>query len=626
MGRHHRQFVLVFAAAAVVFGVGLLAPRLVRAQLGSAGAPSAIAKSATDPYQLPPEEPTADHTQFEILKQEFKSGPEVTAACLTCHTEASKQIMQTSHWTWICPRAKAELAEKQGRVVGKGEHVINNFCIALASNEPRCTSCHAGYGWKDKGFDFNDETLVDCLVCHAQKLPAAVVAGTDKPREYKKFPTDAGHPVYAPKEWPKGSGKMWQPPDLSLFAQYVGKPTRDNCGTCHFFGGGGEGVKHGDMDVTLSMPTAEIDVHMNVDGVVDGGFRCTQCHTTRNHRVSGRCFTIPAVDDRHYVIRGSEHPLIACESCHTPTPHKGEHANKLNDHTDKVSCQACHVPWIAPVKPTKMWWNWEDAGQLDDKGAPKVVKDVIFPEGVDPSTLTEEQKAAYTKEDVYNGQKGSFIWARKATPEYYWFNGDVSHTFIGDVLDLSTPAKDIPGVRTTNGKYDHIDMDQPIVRINVLHGDYNDSMARIWPAKIHRGRQPFDPNTKMLVVPMLFPNGPNASQAYWKAYDWQKAIVAGMAYINQPYSGEYAWIQTEMAWPLKHMVAPKENALTCVECHNPQGRLAALTGFYMPGRDRSPLVDWLGFGLIAGAIALAFAHGAGRVVMNARNGNGNGKH
>lgn len=229
----------------------------------------------------PMTESTADHSTFEVLQQDFQSGPEVTAACLTCHTEASKQLMQTSHWTWICPRAEEELAEKQGRVVGKGEHVINNFCIAVGSNEPRCTSCHAGYGWKDKEFDFNNEHLVDCLVCH------------DSTKTYKKFPTAAGHPVYEKdfpdgREWPKGSGKFWEPVDLGEVARSVGQPSRHNCGQCHFFGGGGEGVKHGDMDVTLAMPSRSLDVHMHAEGV---DFKCTACHTTDSHKISGRCFT-----------------------------------------------------------------------------------------------------------------------------------------------------------------------------------------------------------------------------------------------------------------------------------------------------------------------------------------------
>lgn len=32
---------------------------------------------------------TADHTQLEALKGPFKTGPEVTKACLSCHNEAA---------------------------------------------------------------------------------------------------------------------------------------------------------------------------------------------------------------------------------------------------------------------------------------------------------------------------------------------------------------------------------------------------------------------------------------------------------------------------------------------------------------------------------------------------------
>jgi len=62
---------------------------------------------------------TADHTKFEVLDQDFKTGPDVTRACLTCHTEASLQLHETYHWTW----------ESKGGVqkgVGK-KNVINNF-------------------------------------------------------------------------------------------------------------------------------------------------------------------------------------------------------------------------------------------------------------------------------------------------------------------------------------------------------------------------------------------------------------------------------------------------------------------------------------------------------------------
>jgi octaheme c-type cytochrome (tetrathionate reductase family) len=568
-----------------------------------------------DPAELivtVPNLPTADHSQFEILKQDFQSGPEVTAACLTCHTEAAHQLMQTSHWTWICPRAKQELEDEQHIAVGKAEHVINNFCIALPSNEPRCTSCHAGYGWEDKTFDFGDETRVDCLICHDQ-------TGT-----YKKFPTSAGHPVYEStpmekREWPKGSGKHWEPVDLAAVARSVGTPTRSNCGSCHFYGGGGEGVKHGDMDVTLAEPHRSLDVHMAVDGA---NFNCQTCHTTASHKIAGRCFSTPAFDEREFVMRGTGGNMLACESCHTPRPHptanphkkNGETIHlswsdiarnkKLNDHTDKVACETCHVPKMAPEKATKMWWDWSKAGEKTEDGKPVTRK-------------TELQTASGTETvPTYLTKKGEFIWAANVNPEYIWFNGRMNHTFMGDKIDDQTPAKDL--CEHSHGANDLIDENEPVVFINRLDTGYADPLARIKPVKIHRGIQPYDPVNKTLVIPKLFPGkGPDKGEAYWKIYDWGRSIEAGMAYAGLEYSGEFDWIQTEMIWPLSHMVKPADEAVTCGECHtrSEEGRLAEVHGFYMPGRDHSPLLDWLGILLIVGALGVSLLHGSARLVF-----------
>jgi len=526
-----------------------------------------------------PAKPTADHTMFEALKQDFPDGPAVTAACLTCHTEASRQIMKTAHWTWICPRAKKKLEEEHHIAIGKAEHIINNFCVALPSNEPRCTSCHAGYGWKDKTFDFSDETLVDCLVCH------------DQTGQYKKFPTGAGHPVYKKdfpdgREWPKGSGKKWPPLDLSHIAQHVGPPTRTNCGTCHFFGGGGEGVKHGDMDVKLANPHRSLDVHMAADGM---NFTCTQCHTTKEHFIAGRCFEVPAYEDRQFALRGVETNLLACEACHTTDPHPNY--PKMNDHADKVSCQACHIPTMAREKATKTWWDWSKAG--DKKRKPQPVFD--------------------TGEKDYDVKKGEFIWVRNVVPEYVWYNGAIKHTFMGDKIDDHTAHGDV--CAQAHGDYDIMDPAKPAVLINRVQTGYDDPKARIWPAKIMRGIQPYDPVNKTLVIPKLFPSGPDAAEAYWKSYDWDRSIKAGMAYADLPYSGEYDWIQTEMIWPLKHTVAPMDAALACSECHQPDARLATLTGFYMPGRDSNAIVDTIGIALIIAAIALSLLHGLARIVF-----------
>ena len=147
---------------------------------------------------------TADHSKFEALQGPFEKAEDVTAACLKCHTEAGEQIRGTTHWTWLYEH------EETGQTLGKSK-VINSFCGMTVTNEPRCTSCHVGYGWKDMNQPPPQaENAVDCLVCH------------DTTGDYWKFPTLAGYPTSIPREWPKGSGKMVMPPDLEHIAQNVG--------------------------------------------------------------------------------------------------------------------------------------------------------------------------------------------------------------------------------------------------------------------------------------------------------------------------------------------------------------------------------------------------------------------
>lgn len=64
---------------------------------------------------------TADHAKHEILKQDFKSGPEVTKACLSCHTDAALQFHKTIHWTWKDPTSPED------NKLGKGGLSVNNF-------------------------------------------------------------------------------------------------------------------------------------------------------------------------------------------------------------------------------------------------------------------------------------------------------------------------------------------------------------------------------------------------------------------------------------------------------------------------------------------------------------------
>jgi len=463
---------------------------------------------------------TADHSKFKELQKKFGSGPEVTRVCLTCHTEASSQVHKSKHWTW------EYLNPTSGQRLGK-KNVINNFCTAVPSNYEFCTACHAGYGWKDQNFDFSSQENVDCLVCHES-------TGT-----YRKLPGLAGHPPYKDMEFPAKSGKIVKAPDLAAVAQSVGKPGRNNCGACHFYGGGGDAVKHGDLDSSLAMPTRYLDVHMDKDGL---NFACSDCHKTTGHEVSGSRYAPTASDDKpgsHMRGKVEKNPAT-CQACHGTTPHK---VAKLNSHTDKIACQTCHIPEYARGnKPTKMWWDWSTAGKMDENGKPFKLKDS-------------------GGHDSYDSKKGNFRYESNVIPEYVWFNGNVNYTLRETKLD---PSK--------------------VVKINSFEGSTDDGKSKIWPLKVFRGKQPYDVGTNQLVV---FHTYGNDDSAYWSNFDWDKALNFGMKAIGAEYSGKYGFVQTEMSWPITHMVAPKGDALSCAQCHAPSvgvGRLDNVPGLYMPGR------------------------------------------
>jgi octaheme c-type cytochrome (tetrathionate reductase family) len=616
------------------------------------------------------------------IPSHFNSGPEVTQACLKCHTEAAKQVMKTAHWTWVCPRALEKAAKARGdeSILGKnspnaGDHIVNNFCIALPSNEPRCTSCHAGYGWKDKSFDFEDETLVDCLVCH------------DTTGKYKKFPTMAGLPIVqneegnAPSKMFAGK-KEFKPIDLAHIARNVGKPTRANCGTCHFFGGGGEGVKHGDMDTMLMNPDRNLDVHMAVDGA---NYDCQTCHTTHGHFVAGRCFEEPAVAVPSRIRHGVNENYLACESCHGHQPHptvamdkvdgvvrhysraQRRRHERLNEHCEKIACQTCHIPTMARQKATKTWWDWSQAGDGKRTGETCDIQVQAHTEGA----LAEGTRPE--KVSTYNKKKGKFIWAGNAVPEYVWFNGAMKHLKLGTPITEEWRAQAGEDLRYRKTDLTRSDLHMfdakdpgPVVLINRCDfGNYenpwDDPRAKIWPAKIMRGKQPWDDRGEgRLVVPKLFPGKPGEAkywdQAFWppgsfankesgpaklakfkkknpeyadytpkQHFNWKNAISAGMNYAfgeENTYElpeGDIPFTQTEMIWVLKHTVAPKEAALKCSACHAPEGgRLAALSPS-LPryvGTGQRKVLDLVGIAMVGLSILAALAHGLMRVISS----------
>jgi octaheme c-type cytochrome (tetrathionate reductase family) len=275
-----------------------------------------------------------DHSKFEILQQDFKTGPEVTEACLSCHNGRGKEFMKTQHWKWL----KTDSIPGRGTFELGKKNLLNNFCIGVNSNEKLCSKCHAGYGYGDKNFDFNNQNNIDCLICH------------DGTKTYKKSKPGKGPG--------SGSGYPAAGVNLSFVAQHVNLPKRNNCGSCHFTGGGGNNVKHGDLEIgLLSAHTGlhgDVDVHMGM-GKDGKNMQCIDCHKTHQHQISGQL----------YSVSSSNSNRATCEECHTSKPHKSK---LLNDHFKTIACQTCHITGYAKLHETKIIWDWSTAAMHDKNG------------------------------------------------------------------------------------------------------------------------------------------------------------------------------------------------------------------------------------------------------------------
>ena len=301
--------------------------------------------------------PHLNHSAY--FKDSILTPQEVTRKCLECHPESGKQVMKTAHWTWISGDV-----ERNGKNIPLGKkNQVNNFCISVVGNWGSCVTCHAGYGWGDANYDFNKEENIDCLVCH------------DGSGTYSK--TKLGMPN--------------KNVDLRLVAGSVHRPTRENCGICHFSGGGGMGVKHGDLDESLLNANKELDFHM---GKLN--FQCVDCHTTHDHVISGKVNTT--------YTEKTNASRFNCDKCHTEAPHKDP---RLNKHTERVACQTCHIPEFARKLPTKMIWDWSKAGDSTRVDSPH----------------------------EYLKIKGEFVYEEGVVPTYTWFNGKMDRYIIGDKLD-----------------------------------------------------------------------------------------------------------------------------------------------------------------------------------------------
>ena len=279
---------------------------------------------------------------------------------------------------------------------------------------------------------------------------------------------------------------------------------------------------------------------------------CLNCHTKAGggnnfkrgdieeyHRDPTRDF------DVHMASRTNGGAGLDCLDCHTTTAHRiagrGSdlrprdladpvncenchstelHANSdINKHTARVNCTVCHIPYFAKMAPTDIFRDWSEPGVLD------------------------QEKGLY---EPFHLKGTSLI------PTYKFFNGLSYFYQFGD------PA--IPG---KNGR----------VVMSAPEGSNREPGAKIYAFKHHIASQPVEPNNGRLLplkIGMFFQTG-----------EIDAAVAAGAQGVQWSYNG-HEFTDTERFMGLFHEVAPKEDALSCSDCHDGGTRLDFVALGYTP--------------------------------------------
>jgi hypothetical protein len=473
----------------------------------------------------------AGKAHLKLTSLAFQTGPAVTAACLRCHAAKGDQLLASNHFTWL--GSSNLVGHTTPASIGK-RNVINNFCVANASNESRCLQCHPSYGsppvknpvtgavtvntgpmylWSTSAG--LDKSRIDCLICHGNLATSRYMkspAGFGQPwisTSASCFPSCSAAQVCSTVDstgaaWTDGVAHCRAPnsttevvPALRAAADSIGTAQRANCGFCHFNAGGGDNVKMGDLGTALKSPTRDVDVHMG-SAASYAPRVCADCHQSGSHSVRGAGLSIPVDNEGRFT----------CTDCHNG-PHAPAHADaQYTAHADFMACQTCHIPAFSRTQFTKMNWDWQTAA---DKQACQglagcvVFNSLAYPAGnAQTGTISgvggEAPKAAASWptitaaaiEQGYDWKKGVSTYARGVVPSYRF----VAPASQQQGTHETTARDGLLGLGTPDDPYRLADLLPPPAP--VLAG------WRIAPFKRMTGRTPAFADGSAMVVPHVF--------------------------------------------------------------------------------------------------------------------------
>jgi len=217
-------------------------------------------------------------------------------------------------------------------------------------------------------------------------------------------------------------------------------------------------------------------------------------------------------------VRGRGTDLAATDmpekplSCDDGRCHDGRphEAEVLNYHVAKVACPTCHIPTFAKADATDMLRDWSRP---------------VYNQEADKWSATIQ-----LEKDV--------------KPVYAWYNGTTWAQLPGEPVRL---------------------LGDGTVGMMLPQGSRQDPRARIYPFKLHRGVMPVMEGTNFLI--------PIVVEEFFADGNIDKAVKAAAAEMYGVKNASYRWVPTTRYMGIFHEVVPKEQALSCLDCHSPKGRL-----------------------------------------------------
>lgn len=435
-----------------------------------------------------------------------------------------------------------------------------------------CGQCHIGGqyqaplgeimpGYRTLG---QEKDAIDCLICHA------VAYDMNK----KQVITDR-------------NGRLRWGQDRSMkAAMSITTPTAQNCLRCHQHNFGGD-IYVDSLDASYMQSLLNLGAERpriqhpgskrgtpyspSWDVHAAGGVSCIDCHTTEGHLIAkGTHTTTMMANDLPDVE-------VTCEKCHSDKPHQNginmsvDLAEFLNVHTEKVACQTCHIPSLQPDNVT--------------------MRDFSTP-------VLEEKSGIYIYNDVTKEtEPGKGI-------VYVWWNGDGS--FLGNPIGDNPNGKNLYRFyRPTNTwpeykNFDYGSWYEKVMRPIAKRG----RRSKLYAVKLYNGKQHIDLQNITpfggMFIPYNFPTYYTTGNADLAAQkEMQKSMMKMMygrmfdiylmnkfmtfmdakGWNTSSYNDvlnmrkvEPRWLPNNASMEIDHAIRRK-GALSCANCHNPNGVL-----------------------------------------------------